>query len=296
MIPLVGALDIGGTHVTAGRVVLPDCHVEVGSDRRLPLAADATREKIVGTLIAAARSVHRPHIRYWGVAVPGPFDYARGVARIRGLAKLEAIYGLDLRTTFAAALGVDPGDIHFLNDAEAFGLGEWRAGASRGHRRCVGITLGTGLGSAFLVDGVVQRAGDGVPPKGRIDLVQYGGRPVEETVSRRALLNRYGARSHDAIDVKDIAELARGGKPVAMATFADTFAALGECLAPLLDRFQASCLVVGGSISGAWDLIEGPLRSALAGLPSLEVITHACHVDHAALSGAGSHAAAQGQR
>ena len=41
----------------------------------------------------------------------------------------------------------------FVNDAEAFGLGEWRAGAARGRRRAVAITLGTGVGSVFVADG-----------------------------------------------------------------------------------------------------------------------------------------------
>ena len=62
---------------------------------------------------------------------------------------------------------LDPAWIRFLNDAEAFLLGESVAGAARGHAPRVGITLGTGLGSAFLADGEIVRSGPDVPPERR---------------------------------------------------------------------------------------------------------------------------------
>ncbi|MET7665045.1 hypothetical protein ABZT45_30325 [Streptomyces sp. NPDC005356] len=42
------------------------------------------------------------------------------------------------------------------------------------------------------------------------------------------------------------------------------FRALGETLAPWIDRFKATALVGGGSIAASWDLIEVPLRIGLA--------------------------------
>src|SRR5688572_21060975 len=89
-----------------------------------------------------------PGAQSLGVAVPGPFDYERGISLVRH--KLLELHGVDLRSELAAALGFAPSSIRFLNDAAAFALGEWWVGAARGHRRAVGITLGTGLGSAFL--------------------------------------------------------------------------------------------------------------------------------------------------
>ena len=57
--------------------------------------------------------------------------------------------------------------MQFLNDADAFGLGEWWTGRQRGARRIVAATLGTGFGSAFLADGRVVH-GPGIPPGGEI--------------------------------------------------------------------------------------------------------------------------------
>ena len=53
--------------------------------------------------------------------------------------------------------------VQFLNDADAFALGEWWAGAAKGGRRVVAATLGTGLGSAFLADGHIVHDAPGIP-------------------------------------------------------------------------------------------------------------------------------------
>jgi glucokinase len=290
----VGALELGGTHVTAARVegdaVVP------GSRVRRPLRPDGDRAELLGAILEAAMVAHRPEVGAWGVAVPGPFDYEHGICTIRDVHKLDALHGVDLHAELAGALRLgDGGRVRFLNDADAFLLGEWLAGAAKGRRRCVGVTLGTGLGSAFLADGQICHHGAGVPPDGRLDLVAFRGRPVEETISRRGLLARYRADRPGAhLDVEQIAARARAGEAAARQTFAEVMAAIGEFLAPWLRGFGASCLVVGGSIARAWDLIEPALRPALAGLPHLEVVARAANLDDAALLGAAAHASGAG--
>lgn len=290
----VGALELGGTHVTAARIdagaVVP------GSRIRRPLRSDGDRAELLGAILGAAAAADRLEVGRWGVAVPGPFDYQHGICTIRGVHKLDALHGVDLRAELVRALRLSDGtQVRFLNDADAFLLGEWRAGAVRGQRRCVGVTLGTGLGSAFLAEGRICHHGAGVPPDGRLDLVAFRGRPIEETVSRRGLLARYRAcRPGADVDVEQVAARARAGEAAAHQTFVEVMATLGEFLAPWLREFRASCLVVGGSIAWAWDLINPALRPALAGLPHLEVVAVAANLDDAALLGAAAHATGGG--
>lgn len=284
---MIGVLDIGGTHVTAARVEPASCEIDPDSRCRIALAPDGTREELLGGILRAAGAAASPAIRRWGVASAGPFDYENGICRIRDVGKLDALYGVDLRRELATALGLDdPGLVRFLNDAEAFLLGEAWAGAARGHARAVGLTLGTGLGSAFLAGGRIVRAGPGVFPGGDAHVVDFRGRPVEEAISRRGLLSRYGG--DDTLDVKEIADRARSGEPRARATFEELAAALGEFLTPWLDAFAPTCVVVGGSIARAWDLIGPTLEREL---PTAGV-TVAENIDDAPLLGAARHAAA----
>jgi glucokinase len=188
--------------------------------------------------------------------------------------------------------------IAFLNDADAFVLGEWAWGAAARHRRVAGITLGTGVGSGFLEDGRIVTDDPRVPPDGAVHRLTIGGLPLEEVVSRRALRRRARLAieelTEDA-DVHEVAVLAQAGDGRARGVFDDAFTALGSALAPWLARFEASVLVVGGSISGSWDLVRPPLLDALRGAePALAglAVRRAAHPEDSALIGAAVHASA----
>jgi glucokinase len=285
---VVGALDIGGTHVTAGRVKLASASVEARV--RVPLAPRGTHGELVTAIREAAKTAL--DVEHVGVAVAGPFDYARGVGTISH--KLTGLYGVDLRRELTDAFGLsEPDAIAFLNDADAFLLGESWAGAARGHARAVGVTLGTGLGSAFIERDQIVHSGPLVPPDGALWTLSFRGAPVEEWISRRALLRRYGSDSGTELDVEQVAERARAGDEKARRVF-DAFAAdLAEFLTPWLRSFAPSCLVVGGSIARAWDLLEPGLHKALAPVEQVVAVVVAANIDDAPLLGAARHAAAE---
>jgi glucokinase len=132
------------------------------------------------------------------------------------------------------------------------------------------LTLGSGVGSAFLDHGVPVNDGPLVPPEGSAYRLEHGGRPLEETVSRRGIRAAYG---RDAPDVKAIAELARSGDRHARAVLDNAFHALGTTMGPWLATFSATVLVVGGSIAASWDLVEGPLRSGVRASSAAELRT-----------------------
>ena len=85
-----------------------------------------------------------------GVTVPGVVHH--GV--VRSAANIDKSWiGTDADRLFTEATGRD---VHVLNDADAAGLAEAHYGAARGRSGLVIVTtLGTGIGSAFLYDGVL---------------------------------------------------------------------------------------------------------------------------------------------
>jgi glucokinase len=300
---LIPALEVGGSHVTAAVVDLSAGRVLKPTRRRRPLESDASATDVVRTLVEAAAPVVTAADRNatLGVAVPGPFDYARGIGRFKGVAKFESLIGLDVGAALRAGLDGTVARIAFLNDADAFALGEWAWGAAAGHRRVAGVTLGTGVGSGFLDEGRVVASGPLVPPDGSVHLLTVDGLALEEVVSRRALRRRARLAIEELpadADVLDIAILARAGDRRARHVFDDAFAVLGSALAPWLARFEASVLVVGGSMAGSWDLVRPPLvmglrrvDPALAGL----AVRRAAHPEDSALIGAAVHARAVDQ-
>ena len=85
-----------------------------------------------------------------GVTVPGVVRH--GV--VHSAANIDPAWiGADADAIFTAALGRE---VHVVNDADAAGLAEVEFGAAKGQRGLVIVTtLGTGIGSALIHDGVL---------------------------------------------------------------------------------------------------------------------------------------------
>jgi glucokinase len=83
-----------------------------------------------------------------GIAMPGPFDYTNGISYIKDQNKYDSLYGLNVKEKLAQKLGISVENISILNDAACFLQGEVFVGAAKGFNRVIGLTLGTGLGSA----------------------------------------------------------------------------------------------------------------------------------------------------
>jgi glucokinase len=273
----VGAVDLGGTHVTGATV-------DVGSGTvsapvRVSIDPHDPRDELLAAIARAAQVARIDGVDRLGLAVPGPFDYEHGICTIEGVGKLDSLRGVDLRQELAAVLELEPDRIRFLNDAEAFTRGEVWLGAARGYDRVIGVTLGTGLGSAFLDRGTAVRTGDAVPPGGELYPEQFRGAPVEDRLSRRGILARFG---RPELDVVDIAALAHEGDAQAQDVFNEFGSELAEFLTPWVFSYAADRVVIGGSISRAWDLVAAALES----LPAVQ----AQHIDDAPLFGAARYA------
>ncbi|WP_405783409.1 ROK family protein [Streptomyces sp. NBC_00859] len=262
----VPVLEIGGTHVTAAVVDTGAGPLAPVPAVRQPVPADAPAGELLDAIAGAAHHLDLPEAAHWGVAIPGPFDYSAGIGRFRGIGKFESLHGIDVGAELLGRLPAGPRGISFVNDADAFAMGEYRAGAAAGRRRVVCITLGTGVGSSFLDGGQPVVDGPEVPPGGRVHRLAVDGSPLEEVVSRKAILRFYSDMAADAgerraADVRDIAGLARTGDPHATRTIRHCFGALGRALAPWCERFGPELMVFGGSMAGSWDLLGPAVRA-----------------------------------
>jgi glucokinase len=281
---VIPVLEVGGTHVSAALVDPADWRVT--SSVRLGLDADANLDVLVDRFAAAAAAVKAADRSGWGVAIPDPFDYERGIGQFEGVGKFAALRGVDVGAALQARLNASR--LAFLNDADAFVLGEWIGGAAAGAQRCAGLTLGTGIGTGWLVRG--ETVDPGWPPGGRLHRVTIGGRPLEDTVSRRAIRRGYAVAGGDPdADVREICELARNGDPRARRVLDEAFVPLGRVMGECVSGFRADILIIGGSMAASWDVLAPAFRAGAqgAGLPEIRL---AARGDDAGLLGAALHA------
>jgi len=254
--------DVGGSHISAA--VCSEPNYELGEIRHAQLPAHQSMEAFVDVLRALTQQVAADKGRIAGasLAMPGPFDYEKGISFMKH--KLPYLYGCDLRQAIADRLGRLPGQIKFLNDAAAYMLGEIGAGAAKGFSRVVVLTLGTGVGSGFAIDGKVQTKGKGVPPGGEIWNVAYEGGIVEDQISTRALQKSYRDRTGNQAEVAAIAPAA-AQEVAAAEVFAAFGHTLGKAVKALLTDFAPEVVVVGGGIARSAPLFLPQAQSELDG-------------------------------
>jgi|GEM_PF-121491 len=245
-IPYIG-VDIGGSHITAAYIEPSTQKVITESLKRerVPAkdAAPVIFDAWVQALAPLVEGLPADKVKI-GIAMPGPFDYENGIAMFKGVKKYDSLYGLDVGKVLSETLNIERGSIIFINDAVAFLLGEMAAGAAAGVSRVIGITLGTGLGSASNGSGTVIDVNRAALPF----LEQH----AEEYLSTRWFLGRYHELT--GMDVKNVEELIHNAEPNLKNQIFEEFA---TNLASFLNDFIADenpeVLVIGGNIARAWD-------------------------------------------
>ena len=260
------ALDVGGTFVKSA-LVAAGGHL-FGEPTITPIDSSSDSAHILGTLVRIIRThlteSQASNLRGVAFGFPGPFDYEAGICLIEGVEKYGAIYGVDIRDALRVKLDLGDLPILFRNDAEAAVVGEARYGGGRDYRRLVGVTLGTGCGSAFVVDGLPVTSGPGVPPNGWLYPVLFRGLRADDVFSRRGLESRLQAAGVREGNVKDAAAAARAGDLSARQVFEAFGADLGSFLNSHAVAFAAEAVLVLGQIAGAIDLFGPPLRQTLS--------------------------------
>ncbi|MBC7276287.1 polyphosphate--glucose phosphotransferase [Nocardioides sp.] len=141
-------IDFGGTGIKGAPIDLSIG--EFAAERvRIPTPEHSTPEAIAEIFVELLS--HFPECDgKVGVTVPGVVRH--GV--VHSAANIDNSWiGTDADAIFTAATGRD---VHVVNDADAAGLAEVRYGAAKGRRGLVIMTtLGTGIGSALLYNGVL---------------------------------------------------------------------------------------------------------------------------------------------
>ena len=254
----ITGIDIGGTHITVCLVNPESGILEESSMTRH--AVDPSLDA-VSVISGWAKAVKESWARAGlltaklGIAMPGPFDYENGISLIKGLSKYESLYGLPVKQMLANELGIAFNDIRMVNDATAYVRGECGMGCARGATNVLGITLGTGLGSALYRNGQLE--------DGDLYCYPFRGATAEDFISTRWFLNTYQQQTGTSLPgVKELAALAQTNEAAGR-----LFREFGETIAEVIvSRYQPdipATIVVGGNISRSWPLFLPVLQQRM---------------------------------
>lgn len=284
---IIPGIDVGGSHITAALVHRTEQGWLTSGSTRIMLDATGPADNIVNTIqtgITTLLTKTDSPIDTLGIAFPGPFDYEKGVSRIAGVGgKFESLFGLHLQQAIRDIPGLHHTTIQFSNDAHCFAVGAYQL-LGLNSKRTVFITLGTGFGSAFLVNGDLVQAGAGIPSSGAFYDQDFEGAKADDLFSTRWILHAYQVKTGNTIDsVKALVETESEAAHALMSTFGNK---LGQFLLPWLASFQCDELVIGGNIAKAFALFAPSLNNALAPVSSRLVIRSCENTEDCTIAGA----------
>ncbi|MFK5972104.1 MAG: ROK family protein [Flavobacteriaceae bacterium] len=196
-------------------------------------------------------------------AIPGPFDYKKGIAKFEKNDKYERLKNVDIGNEIAKMNGIPKVPIRFINDATAFAIGVSSYGEGKPYKKVVALTLGTGIGSAFIENGTPVFSGPNVPCLGCLWHLRYRDGMVDDYFSTRWLVNEF--KNKTSRTVKGVHEIANlvNEVPEAKIVFDEFGLYLGEFLAPWLKQFSADVLILGGGITKSFKLFSPILKNTL---------------------------------
>ena len=253
---LILGADIGGSHITTG-VINPKLNCLVSdSIYRLPIDSKSNAENILDLW---SEAIHVQLVKYSQIdqialAMPGPFDYQKGVSLIQDQGKYLSLYGMNIKQYLAKRLGLNPENIVFVNDAVSFLSGEIYAGKAKSGKSIIALTLGTGLGAAAHENGQTRD----------IALWQesFRGFKAEHFFSTRWFIERFNQITGGKVDhVKALLEVK--DQQVCIDIFEEFADNLCEFLTGWIGDSEFDSLVLGGNISKSSNLFLPKLEQGL---------------------------------
>ena len=202
-----------------------------------------------------------------GLGASGPVDCLQGV--IQNPDTLPGFSGFPIATALRQRLGIP---VVLDNDAVVAALGEHHAGAGQSTQRMLMVTLGTGIGVAFLIDGVPFRGSNGLHPEaGHIPILSSRKRcycgtcGCWEQLASRAALQAMLRPHFPGVADRDLVEKAASMKdePAIREVFTDYGRLLGRGLSVQHALYMPDRTIIGGSVSPFFDLFRSGIMEQL---------------------------------
>ena len=265
-------VDVGGTNLVAAVVddsfrILSKETLPAGAHRGIgEITADIVR---VSRMAVASSGVAEDEILSWGIGMPSCVNPATGLlvhANCFGW-KNVPIYSY-LEGKLSLSLKIE-------NDANCAALGETLAGAAKGCRNALMLTLGTGVGGGIVLDGKIYAGADRMGAElGHTKLV-YDGELC--TCGQRGCLEAYCSATalirdaHRALDpsiteAKAVFAAAAEGNAIALDLLDRYTSMLCAGMSTFITIFRPEMIILGGGVSHAGEALFSRIRAKLPDL------------------------------
>ena len=275
-------IDLGGTNIVAG--VVDDNYRIVAKEKcktAMPRPADAIIADMAKLARAAAEKagISMEQVAFIGVGSPGVCNRDTGIVENANNLQFENVpIGPELNRLTGRPVLIE-------NDANAAMLGEAVAGAAKGAKDCVCITLGTGIGGGVLINGKIYSGFNFAGAELGHTVIVVDGEPCScgrkgcwEAYASATALIRQTKRSMEAhrdsamwkiataetVSGRTAFDAMRLGDAAAKEVVDQYIRYLSAGLVNAINVFQPEILCIGGGICNEGDTLLVPVKEYIA--------------------------------
>ncbi len=271
-------IDIGGTNIRLGVV---DEQGRVLSRYRIPTLKEQGKDRTIARLLDAIEFLIKKTglpLKGIGIGCPGPLDAKRGI--VLSPPNLPDWKKVPLRAIIKKRFRIP---VALENDANCAGLGESRRGAGKGASSMVLLTLGTGIGSALILDNKLWSGKDGFAAElGHVSIDLNGPkcncgnrgcievyasatavvRRMREALNKREKSSVFKS-ARDEITAAKVYHAAKRGDRISRRILEETGFYLGVAIANIANALNPEVVVLSGGMAKAGRLLFDRVRETV---------------------------------
>ncbi len=242
-------LDIGGTNIKAvlfdGKKVIADDSLATPKDSLKKMFT--ILNALIEPLRAKARATGKK-IGGIGLSVAGPVDYEKQII-IKG-PNIPILDDLKLGAELEKSLGLP---VKMDNDGNCFLRAEMKLGAGQKYNNVYGLTLGTGIGTAWWLNHDIYRGAHDNAGELAHTIIDFS-EPLELEKAYQKLTQSNPAQ---------IAEEAYRGDELAKKTYKEIGRYLGIALANVVNSIDPEVFIIGGGVIESSDLFLSQIKKTM---------------------------------
>lgn len=252
---MVIGVDLGGTNIRGGI----ECQGKVFNPKRELFNTQRSFEQTLTQLFDFIRPMMLPAVKGIGIGVPSVVDVEKGI--VYNVANIPSWERVPLKEILEDEFRIP---VYINNDVNCFALGEHQFGLAKGLKHVVALTSGTGLGAGVIINNQLFHGNN--CGAGEIGLLPYLDHNIEYYASGNLFRVFYNTTAEEAHN------LALKGDGQALASWTDFGKHLGEALKCVIYAYDPEAIVLGGSLSKAYDFFKGSMSRSLQGFAYPESI------------------------
>ncbi|MCD6218088.1 ROK family protein [bacterium] len=265
-------IDLGGTNIKSG---IADKDGKILTSRTVHSPVELGGEAVLDAIIQTEKHMldyakkRGVKVIAAGVGSPGGIDIIKGIV-LETTPNIPNWKGMKIKKRLEKAMGIP---CFVDNDANLFLLAEQQFGAAKGYNHAFGLTIGTGIGGALVINGEIYRGSRYVGAEmGHMPIIVDGRQCrcglkgcLEVYTATPALKRIYKSKNKKAkpdISTKTIFAHAKKGEKAAVETIDYMAEHLASGIAAVANVLNPEVVILGGGVSEAGEFLRKKVEDA----------------------------------